>query len=108
MSLHTGPVSAVVLLYVLLGTIGTLVAVLAASALLYRHWIEIVLLYRTYQSKDETLGGKFTSTCSPLTFPLGIDLEQDNRKYHHYPLALFPQSYLRKEFQMSPASQGRA
>nr|XP_039316750.1 interleukin-18 receptor accessory protein isoform X2 [Saimiri boliviensis boliviensis] len=48
----------VVLLYILLGTVGTLVALLAASALLYRHWIEIVLLYRTYQSKDETLGDK--------------------------------------------------
>ncbi|XP_069349954.1 interleukin-18 receptor accessory protein [Eulemur rufifrons] len=48
----------VLFLYLLLGTVVTLVGVLAASALLYRHWIEIALLYRTYQSKDETLGDK--------------------------------------------------
>ncbi|KAL2774350.1 interleukin-18 receptor accessory protein isoform 2, partial [Daubentonia madagascariensis] len=48
----------VLFLYVLLGTVVTLVGVLVASVLLYRHWIEIVLLYRTYQSKDETVGDK--------------------------------------------------
>ncbi|XP_003794398.2 interleukin-18 receptor accessory protein [Otolemur garnettii] len=48
----------VLLLYVLLGTVVTLVGVLAVSVLLYQRWIEIVLLFRTYQSKDETLGDK--------------------------------------------------
>ncbi|XP_004435926.1 PREDICTED: interleukin-18 receptor accessory protein [Ceratotherium simum simum] len=46
----------VVFLYILLGTVMMLAGVLAAGALLYTYWIEIVLLYRTYQSKDETLG----------------------------------------------------
>ncbi|XP_043774436.1 interleukin-18 receptor accessory protein isoform X2 [Cervus elaphus] len=45
-----------VFLYVLLGTVSALAGLLTASALLYMYWIEIVLLYRTYQSKDETLG----------------------------------------------------
>ncbi|XP_017509052.2 interleukin-18 receptor accessory protein [Manis javanica] len=48
----------VVLVYILLGTIMTLAGSLMAGALLYMHWIEIVLLYRTYRSKDETLGDK--------------------------------------------------
>ncbi|XP_034514840.1 interleukin-18 receptor accessory protein isoform X4 [Ailuropoda melanoleuca] len=46
----------VVFTYILLGTVMTLAGVLTAAALLYTYWIEIVLLYRTYQSKDETLG----------------------------------------------------
>ncbi|KAF5926220.1 hypothetical protein HPG69_011347 [Diceros bicornis minor] len=46
----------VVFLYILLFTVMMLAGVLAAGALLYTYWIEIVLLYRTYQSKDETLG----------------------------------------------------
>lgn len=53
----------VVFIYILLGTVMTLAGMLTAGALLYMYWIEIVLLYRTYQSKDETLGGKVTSTC---------------------------------------------
>ncbi|KAM6179901.1 interleukin-18 receptor accessory protein [Erethizon dorsatum] len=47
-----------VFLYVLLGTVSTLVGVLAAGVLIYTYWIEILLLCRTYQSKDETLGDK--------------------------------------------------
>ncbi|XP_058523447.1 interleukin-18 receptor accessory protein isoform X1 [Ochotona princeps] len=46
----------VVLAYILLGTVVTLLGLLAASALLYMYWIEIVLLCQTYRSKDETLG----------------------------------------------------
>lgn len=53
----------VVFIYILLGTVMILAGVLAAGALLYMYWIEIVLLYRTYQNKDETLGGKVTPTC---------------------------------------------
>ncbi|XP_022454723.1 interleukin-18 receptor accessory protein isoform X2 [Delphinapterus leucas] len=46
----------VVFLYILLGTVMALAGVLTAGALFYMYWIEIVLLYRTYQNKDETLG----------------------------------------------------
>ncbi|XP_032507851.1 interleukin-18 receptor accessory protein isoform X5 [Phocoena sinus] len=46
----------VVFLYILLGTVTALAGVLTAGALFYMYWIEIVLLYRTYQNKDETLG----------------------------------------------------
>ncbi|KAI4587876.1 hypothetical protein MJG53_020554, partial [Ovis ammon polii x Ovis aries] len=45
-----------VFLYVLLGTVTGLAGMLTTGALFYMYWIEIVLLYRTYQSKDETLG----------------------------------------------------
>lgn len=55
--------SPVVFLYLLLGTVTILVGVLTAGALLYMYWIEVVLLYRTYQSKDETLGGKAAPRC---------------------------------------------
>ncbi|KAM5227823.1 interleukin-18 receptor accessory protein [Ctenodactylus gundi] len=48
----------VAFLYVLLSTVSALVGMLVAGALLYIYWIEIVLLYRTYQSKDETSGDK--------------------------------------------------
>ncbi|XP_033031489.1 interleukin-18 receptor accessory protein [Trachypithecus francoisi] len=82
----------VVLLYILLGTIGTLVAVLVASALLYRHWIEIVLLYRTYQSKDETLGDKkdfdaFVSYAKWSSFPSEVT---SSLSEEHLALSLFP------------------
>ncbi|XP_011812001.1 PREDICTED: interleukin-18 receptor accessory protein [Colobus angolensis palliatus] len=82
----------VVLLYILLGTIGTLVAVLVASALLYRHWIEIVLLYRTYQSKDETLGDKkdfdaFVSYAKWSSFPSEVT---SSLSEEHLALTLFP------------------
>lgn len=82
----------VVLLYILLGTIGTLVAVLVVSALLYRHWIEIVLLYRTYQSKDETLGDKkdfdaFVSYAKWSSFPSEAT---SSLTEEHLALSLFP------------------
>ncbi|XP_049552034.1 interleukin-18 receptor accessory protein isoform X3 [Orcinus orca] len=48
----------VVFLYILLGTVMALAGVLTTGALFYMYWIEIVLLYRTYQNKDETLGDK--------------------------------------------------
>ncbi|KAM6178224.1 interleukin-18 receptor accessory protein [Rhynchocyon petersi] len=47
-----------IFIYMLSFIIMTMVGVLTASALLYTYWIEIVLLYRTYQSKDETLEDK--------------------------------------------------
>lgn len=59
----------VVFLYILLGTVMALAGMLTAAALLYMYWIEIVLLYRTYQNKDETLGGKVTPNLL-LNFPL--------------------------------------
>lgn len=62
-SLTAAMFSPVVFLYLLLGTVTTLVGVLTAGALLYMYWIEVVLLYRTYQSKDETLGGKAAPRC---------------------------------------------
>nr|XP_004651749.3 interleukin-18 receptor accessory protein [Jaculus jaculus] len=48
----------VVFTYILLGTVVTLVGMLGAGAILYMYWIEIVLLYRTYHNKDETLTDK--------------------------------------------------
>lgn len=50
----------VVFVHILLGTALTLAGVLVAAALLYWHWIEVVLLCRTYKNKDETLRGKIT------------------------------------------------
>ncbi|XP_012326926.2 interleukin-18 receptor accessory protein [Aotus nancymaae] len=82
----------VVLLYILLGTVGTLVALLAVSALLYRHWIEILLLYRTYQSKDETLGDKkdfdaFVSYAKSSSFQSEAT---SSLSEEHLALSLFP------------------
>ncbi|XP_044933561.1 interleukin-18 receptor accessory protein isoform X1 [Mustela putorius furo] len=57
-SLQLKEKQAVVFLYILLGTVMALAGMLTAAALLYMYWIEIVLLYRTYQNKDETLGDK--------------------------------------------------
>nr|XP_027807593.1 interleukin-18 receptor accessory protein isoform X1 [Marmota flaviventris] len=48
----------VVFLYILLGTVMTLVGTLAAGALIYMYWIEMVLLCRSCRSKDETLRDK--------------------------------------------------
>lgn len=69
--------SPAVFLYVLLGTVTGLAGMLTTGALFYMYWIEIVLLYRTYQSKDETLGGKtayLASAVSPLSGPTGREL----------------------------------
>lgn len=55
------PVSpSAVFVHLLLGTAMVLVGVLVAAALLYWYWIEVVLLCRTYRSKDDTLRGKIT------------------------------------------------
>ncbi|CAK6435411.1 unnamed protein product, partial [Pipistrellus nathusii] len=47
-----------VLLNVLLGTVAALAGALAAGALLFAYWIEVLLLCRTCQDQDETLGDK--------------------------------------------------
>ncbi|GAB1284922.1 Interleukin-18 receptor accessory protein [Apodemus speciosus] len=66
----------VVLVYLLLGTALMLVGVLVAAALLYWHWIEVVLLCRSYKSKDETLRDRSH----------GISLSEE-----HLALNLFPE-----------------
>ncbi|XP_048209476.1 interleukin-18 receptor accessory protein [Perognathus longimembris pacificus] len=83
----------VVFVYVLLVTIITLVALLVAGVLLYIYWIEIVLLCRTYQNKDETLGDKkefdaFVSYAkwSSLENEASSDLSEE-----HLALNLFPE-----------------
>ena len=77
-SAHTrASLSPVVFLYILLGAVMGLAGVLTAGALLYMYWIEIVLVYRTYRSKDKTLGGKtahLASAVSPLNGPRGREL----------------------------------
>ncbi|XP_074839364.1 interleukin-18 receptor accessory protein [Carettochelys insculpta] len=41
--------------YILPGAIAVLVGLLVGSALVYWHWIEIVLMYRNYLARDETI-----------------------------------------------------
>lgn len=72
-----------VLAYILLGTVATLLGLLAASALLYMYWIEIVLLCQTYRSKNETLGGKVSPTCNLTHSPrLGLVLHLNATTTH--------------------------
>ncbi|NXN62345.1 I18RA protein, partial [Rynchops niger] len=46
----------VFLLYVLCSAISTLFALLLCTAFIYQHWIEIVLMYRSYLVHNETAG----------------------------------------------------
>ncbi|KAG3268153.1 interleukin 18 receptor accessory protein [Ictidomys tridecemlineatus] len=55
---HGSPVPPVLFLYILLGTVMTLVGTLAAGALIYLYWIEMMLLCRSCRSQDETLRDK--------------------------------------------------
>lgn len=83
----------VVLVYLLLGTTLMLVGILVAAALLYWHWIEVVLLCRSYKSKDETLRDKkefdafvsYADWSSPETEATGSLSEE------HLALNLFPE-----------------
>uniref|UniRef100_A0A8C8SCU9 Interleukin 18 receptor accessory protein n=1 Tax=Pelusios castaneus TaxID=367368 RepID=A0A8C8SCU9_9SAUR len=43
-------------IYILYGAITVLIGLLVGSAFVYQHWIEIVLMYRNYLAKDETVG----------------------------------------------------
>ncbi|XP_056664492.1 interleukin-18 receptor accessory protein [Monodelphis domestica] len=78
--------------YILFGTTITLVAILMTSALTYRYWIEIVLLYRTYQAKDETLGDKkeFDAFVSYARDSFG-DLDSSSLNEESFALDLLPQ-----------------
>lgn len=83
----------VVFLYILLGMTVMLVGVLVAAALLYWHWIEVVLLCRTFKNKDETLRDKkefdafvsYANWSSPETEATGSLSEE------HLALNLFPE-----------------
>ncbi|KAM9264966.1 interleukin-18 receptor accessory protein [Cariama cristata] len=46
----------VFLLYILCSAISTLFAFLLCTAFIYQHWIEIVLIYRSYLIHNETIG----------------------------------------------------
>ncbi|KAG8137488.1 hypothetical protein E2320_004731 [Naja naja] len=50
---------AILFLLTLCGTIIILLGVISGGLLVYRHWIELVLFYRNYLAKDETLSGKY-------------------------------------------------
>ncbi|KAG8504832.1 Interleukin-18 receptor accessory protein, partial [Galemys pyrenaicus] len=85
----------VVFINILLGTTMTLAGVLMGCALLYMHWIEIVLLYRTYQSKDETLKDKkefdaFISyaKCSSFGSEATVSLSEENLALNLFPEVL--------------------
>jgi len=50
--------STVFFLYILCSAISILFAFLLCTAFIYQHWIEIVLMYRSYVAHNETTGGK--------------------------------------------------
>lgn len=50
--------STVFLLYILCSAISILFAFLSCTIFIYQHWIEIVLMYRSYLVHNETTGGK--------------------------------------------------
>ncbi|XP_021054883.1 interleukin-18 receptor accessory protein [Mus pahari] len=83
----------VVYVYILLGTALMLAGILVAAAFLYWHWIEVVLLCRTYKNKDETVGDKkefdafvsYSNWSSPETEAMGSLSEE------HLALNLFPE-----------------
>ncbi|EHB02413.1 Interleukin-18 receptor accessory protein [Heterocephalus glaber] len=83
----------VVFLYILLGTALTLVGVLVVGVLVYTYWIEILLLCRTYKSKDETLRDKkeFDAFVSYAKWSsLGIE-DPSPLSEEHLALSLFPE-----------------
>ncbi|XP_004686074.2 PREDICTED: interleukin-18 receptor accessory protein [Condylura cristata] len=85
----------VVFIYILLGTTMTLAGVLMGCVLLYKYWIEIVLLYRTYQSKDEMFRDKkefdaFISyaKCSSFENESAVSLSEENLALNLFPEVL--------------------